>query len=262
MLKNLKVIFGISLFIASSLAFGAPKYGPDAIPMSGGAGADYLKRGTGPDFNHLIPFYVGEDTGSACSLATLVTLMNGIQSLNLTGKVNSDTKNFTVDSLRKNILEPRYIVQVSGDQKLSLEKGIPLALSIEEFRDVVDKAIAKAEITKKPAQVELVTLKSTQKERVAGEKEKFIENLIKNEASANDFMVLNFVQGVLTGDSEGFVGHISMVGAYDQKKKLVLILDTDRDYYGPYWSPVDKVFESMVHPKADRKAPGYLVVRL
>ena len=75
------------------------------------------------------------------------------------------------------------------------------------------------------------------------------------------FLILNYTQGILTGDPEGMVGHIAAIGGYDVKRKLVLILDPDRQWYEPYWSPEDKVFEALADSRSDA-APGYIYFKI
>ena len=73
-------------------------------------------------------------------------------------------------------------------------------------------------------------------------------------------MIISFVQGILTGDPEGGA-HVATIGAYDEKRKLVLLFDPDREWYGPYWSPESKVFDSILDPRSDYAAPGWIYVR-
>jgi hypothetical protein len=61
------------------------------------------------------------------------------------------------------------------------------------------------------------------------------ELLVQNEKSAKNFLIANFLPSEYTGDPEGTVGHLSPVAAYDAKQKRVLIFDSDRQYYEPYW---------------------------
>jgi hypothetical protein len=86
--------------------------------------------------------------------------------------------------------------------------------------------------------------------------------LVKNEKSADDFIVLSFVQGILTGDPEGMLAHVAPVGAYDEKKHLVLVMDPDRKWYGPYWSPEDKVFDSIADSRSDADHPSWIYVKI
>ena len=73
------------------------------------------------------------------------------------------------------------------------------------------------------------------------------------------FVVANFLQNELTGDPEGAVGHVAPVAAFDAKAGRVLVLDTDRDYYEPYWVSEAAFIRSMnTVDKASGKTRGLL----
>jgi hypothetical protein len=63
----------------------------------------------------------------------------------------------------------------------------------------------------------------------------------------------------LTGDPEGG-GHVAVIGAYNAENRQVLILDPDREWYEPYWSPLESVFQSIKNPKSDFSKPGWIHV--
>lgn len=87
------------------------------------------------------------------------------------------------------------------------------------------------------------------------------KNLLQNEKSASDFIIANFIQGAFTGDAE--IGHISPVGAYDKKRKRVLIMDVDREWYEPYWVSEDVFAEGMsTGDKSSGHNRGYLYIKL
>ena len=64
---------------------------------------------------------------------------------------------------------------------------------------------------------------------------------------------------ILTGDPEG-PAHVATVGAYDEKSRSVLVLDPDREWYEPYWTSVDALFEAIADPSSDsEKKAGWIV---
>ena len=77
--------------------------------------------------------------------------------------------------------------------------------------------------------------------------------LAANEASDRDLILTYFNQGVLTGDWDG--PHISPIGAYDESARQVLIMDVDREWYVPYWSPDAKLLEAMLRPAPAEHGP-------
>ena len=77
--------------------------------------------------------------------------------------------------------------------------------------------------------------------------------LAANESSKDDLILMYFNQGVLTGDWDG--PHISPIGAYDEGAHQALIMDVDREWYVPYWSPDDKLLAAMLRPAPAEHGP-------
>ncbi|MBI2981936.1 MAG: hypothetical protein HYY44_06555, partial [Deltaproteobacteria bacterium] len=109
----------------------------------------------------------------------------------------------------------------------------------------------------KTAQVEVVHVEDESPET----KKKLQRILNENEKSAKDFVIANFLQGVYTGDA--MAGHIAPVGAYDVKKRRVLIMDPDREWYEPYWVSEETFLAGMfTKDSKSGKSRGYIFVRL
>jgi len=65
---------------APSVAFeGKPKLGPEAVPIT--QQTEYLRTAPAPDYWKLSPFYVPQQTSSACSLASLAMALNALRGL-------------------------------------------------------------------------------------------------------------------------------------------------------------------------------------
>jgi len=59
------------------------------------------------------------------------------------------------------------------------------------------------------------------------------------------------------------VGHLSPVAGYDSKEKRVLIFDSDRQYYEPYWVSEEVFLKGMNTPdKGSDAFRGLLWIRL
>lgn len=74
------------------------------------------------------------------------------------------------------------------------------------------------------------------------------------------FVLVNFNQGRLVrrGANEG---HFSLVGAWDEARERVLVLDVGREQMRPYWVPLDGLVDAMQLPDDATGEPrGYLVV--
>jgi hypothetical protein len=104
--------------------------------------------------------------------------------------------------------------------------------------------------------VKNVDLKDKERSR-----KEFFAALEANEKSSDDFIFFSFMQGALTGDPEGGA-HVATVAGYDSKNKLVLVMDSDREWYEPYWAPRDVLFDSIADPKSDSKHPGWIQAKI
>jgi hypothetical protein len=107
-------------------------------------------------------------------------------------------------------------------------------------------------ITNKDADCEICNATSTL--------EDFRQHVITASTSeeAKKFIIVNFSRKFLgqTGD-----GHFSPVGGYHSEKDLVLILDTARFKYPPFWVPLTDLWESMQVPdKASGESRGFFIV--
>jgi hypothetical protein len=255
--KSMKLVLATLILLIASRGYSAPKYGPNATPLSlaGGMKDHYLKTHRAPDFWALIPYYVGQDNDSACSAAALTTLLNATRNaLELT----QEDELLTQRTLIEKYTDDRYKYNVCGDPALAVKHGIVrLGVSVDRLEEILRTALDKLKILSSKVIIkrEVIDYKNLEVS-----KEKFHEFLVRNEKSNDDFLLLNFTQGVLTGDGAGMIGHIAVVGAYDEKNKKVLILDPDRRWYEPYWSPEEKVFEAIADKKSDAK-PGYIYLK-
>lgn len=83
------------------------------------------------------------------------------------------------------------------------------------------------------------------------------QDLVENEKSDKNFILASFKQGAYTGDAD--VTHISVVGGYDAKRKRVLIMDTDREWYEPYWVSEETFVKGMALAGKDA---GYVKVKI
>lgn len=70
-------------------------------------------------------------------------------------------------------------------------------------------------------------------------------------------VVAGFDQGVLTGDIH--VGHLSPLGAYDDRAARVIVLDVDRQVLGPYWVNDTQLLEAMAASDPDDPSGNGLV---
>jgi len=78
-------------------------------------------------------------------------------------------------------------------------------------------------------------------------------------ASLNRFVIVNYLRRVL-GEEIG--GHISPLGAYDEKSDRFLILDVARYKYPPVWVKTADLFDAMntLDSDNDNKTRGYVLI--
>ncbi len=219
----------------------APKYGPEASRLY--SHHTYVQKNPAPDFWALIPHYVQQQTGSACSIASATMILNGIRAPeNLTSSIELFTQNSVLDR--------------TGNSKWKKAVGkMGGGTTLEELRGYLAEALEK------------LSLKDWQVEAIHADggpefARRVRELLTENERSDRSFIITNYLQNVLTGDPEGAVGHVAPIAAYDAKSEKVLVMDPDREYYEPYWVSEAAFIRSMnTVDKVSGKTRGLLWIR-
>jgi hypothetical protein len=221
------LITGASLiWAAAAQAFDDKlKFGPDAIPIE--RATAYLRTHTAPDYWAISPFYIPQETDSDCSVASIAILLNALRGV--------------PERADQSLVTPRALLSAVGSKRWKAEtawNGVGVTLA--EFKTAITLSLHKYNLDNyrievfRPADTSDASLSRLQ------------SILAENERSETDIALAYFNQGVLTGDWDG--PHISPIGAYDADSERVLIMDVDRRYYVPYWSPVTKFLQSMTKP--------------
>lgn len=216
-----------------------PKFGPDAVPIT--LDREYLRRAEAPDFWALMPYYVPQQTGSACSVASVAMMINALRGL-------------PAPSTERLVTQNRVLNEVDDDvwKAATTENGD--GVSFADFETYVRRSVAAFGLD---AEVEVFRPKDNSPETLA----ELRRILTENEKSSRDIILLAYDQGTLTGDAT--VGHIAPLGAYDAARHRVLVMDVDRLWYVPYWSSDEKLLEAMVKPdRSDPTGSGMIRVRL
>jgi hypothetical protein len=222
----LVVLSGVLFFAHHAGAQAAkPKFGPDAIPIE--QATSYLRTHRAPDYWALSPFYVPQDTDSACSAASIAMLLNALRGVPARNTIELVTQS----ALRAAVHDAQWSAETAQGGH-----GVTFA----EFLTAVAESLHAYGLEND----EIETYKPADASHASLAKLKRI--LAANERSSDDIALIYFDQGVLTGDWDG--PHISPIGAYDAVHGRVLIMDVDRRFYVPYWSPVRKVLDSMRKP--------------
>jgi len=200
------------------------KYGKNTVPLA--EDSAYFRGATKSDFWKLIPYYVPQHNDKACGVASSVMILNALFAAE---RNTADGKNVDVEEIQK--LAPAY-------KKNTGTKG--KGFMLDELGDTLTKLLESS-----PGAPYTVTVERFDGKDNKAELKRLEKILAANEKNPKDFIIINFLQSVLTGDPEGSVGHLAPIGAYDGKKKRVLVLDPDRKYYQPYWVPTVKVLDAM-----------------
>lgn len=234
---------GNSVFAADSAP--QPKFAPTTQRMA--LSHEHLQKSEAPDFWALIPYYVSQRDGSACSLASVTMVVNASR---VPLPLGAQDKLATQDEVIERVQHRGWRQGFFGGA--STRGGVTL----DQLGEIVPLALAAYGI--KGATVEVVHADNPQS---AALKEKLRAALIENERSARDFIIVNFDQKVFTNDET--VGHISPIAAYDAVKGQVLVMDPDRTWYEPYWVSEQALLDAMAtkDPSA-AKARGWVHVKL
>lgn len=230
------------LLLLPTLVFAGPKYGKNTTPLA--EDSSYFRGAIKTDFWKLIPYYVPQHNPKACGVASSIIVLNALFAPE---RNKSDSKNVDVEELLKLNSFFKKAVGTKG-------KGMML----DQLGDALTQVFEKETVATYTVTVERFNGKDSKAEL------KRLEKLLAaNEKNPKNFILANFLQGVLTGDREGMVGHISPIGAYDAKKKRVLILDTDRKFYQPYWVKADKFFDAIntTDPGSSKKRGLVVITR-
>jgi hypothetical protein len=227
----LVLVLGIGA--GSSAAFeGKPKLGPDAVPIL--ERNEYLRAAPAPDYWKLSAFYVPQFTSSACSVASVAMAVNFARGLPAEAE--------------KPIVTQTALLEAVGDEAWT-DKGAEGGdgVTFAEFVAVLEESLERYGIEDHAIEVIRPTDAS------AASLAEVRRALAANEASDGDLILMYFNQGVLTGDWDG--PHISPIGAYDGGAHQALILDVDREWYVPYWSPDEKLLDAMLRPAPAEHGP-------
>ena len=226
-MKPLFVLLFALLLGRGSVAFGQtqvaapvevrPKYGPTAIRLFDSR--EFIQQAAAPDYWALMPYYVGQPNDASCSLASITMVINAMRAHQ---KLRADQPLATHAEVIQ-YLKPHPWVDKVRDH------GDGLTLDeLQELTQRVTDAFQLGEV-----QVRVIRLPEDDGEALS----QLRALLTANETSDRDFLIANFLQSILTGDPEGAVGHMAPIGAYDARSQRVLIMDPDRTWYEPYWSP-------------------------
>ena len=85
------------------------RFGPNAIPIQQTTG--YLRTHRAPDYWAISPFYIPQDTDSACSAASIAILLNALRGL----PARADVDLVTQAGLRTQLGDARWTAETGQD---------------------------------------------------------------------------------------------------------------------------------------------------
>lgn len=226
------------LAAAAAVSAAGPKYGPADKPYAVPLSRDhaYVQTHAAPDFWALMPFYAGQATPYSCSAASVTMLLNAALRAGRTlgdGDGNFDEK-ATLRSARLKDWSARM-------SKRGAPKGRPPAhgLTLRLLGEAVTRALERNGV--KGSTVAAVQVSDAGPTLLA----ELRGVLSESEKSPRDFVLVHFCQDVLTDAPVGPYPHIAPVGAYDEERHRVLIMDPDREWYEPYWVDDARLLDAM-----------------
>ncbi len=231
-----------------------PKYGPEgapkAIPLA--QSNEYFRdsRHPAPAFWSLISFYIPQTKGGSCGSATLAMVLNAARARQTKSAsesvITEETLWQRVDSTlwKSKLNEGRY----RGQYGLDLNQMGKLARAAFQIFGFQKVAVQVIHIDKSSTQNSIQLVKD-------------LKSL-----SQTVFILANFNQKIFTDDAD--VGHFAPVGAYDEERRRILILDPDRGagelkgYYEPYWVSLEDFEKGMAtQDSSNAQNRGYILVR-
>jgi hypothetical protein len=204
----------------------------------------YLRQAPAPAYWALAPYYVGQYTECACSLASAVMVVNAARADRARG---AGSRLITQQALLDAVGSDDWRDEVGHDDG----QGVGLA-HLATLLGAGLKAVGAP-----AAEIQTVPLRQGTEADLAA----FRRVLRDGEAGPGRFIIANYYMATVIGD--GDYGHFSPVGAYDAARDRVLILDVYRVELEPYWVPVERLFAGMATvSRADGEPRGYLAIRL
>jgi hypothetical protein len=213
------------------------RYGKYATPLA--KDNSYLQRADSRSpYFHLSRSFQGQKTESSCSLASTTTIINAIQlSFGRPAKYTEEALLKMADSVNwSKAVSP----QGSGLMLKDTHQEIDHLLKVLKFNN---------------------SYELTSAHMLGQEEEALFRQALHDMNQGKGFIIMNYDQGFLLSQRQSY-GHYSPVGAFDEQTDRILILDTDAEFYGPYWVSVDMAIKSMRTMDTDaKKFRGFLMLQ-
>ena len=231
--------------VAASAGEFSPKYAPEDKPLATPLKRKpaHIRSAPAPDFWALIPYYEGMRGPHSASAASAAMVLNALR---------QDTRYSSADELIGEESLLKATAALGWADRLAGTK--PAGVALREFGAFFEASLSTYGVS---ASVRTVPVAGADTASVAAVR----KLLADGELSDGDFMIALYMQSVFTGDPEGAVGVYAPVGAFDPARDAVLILETDRKYYEPYWVSLSTFVDALSSLRdVDGKPAGGLVL--
>jgi hypothetical protein len=237
-----KIVVSLLLLCApvANAADTKPKYGPEATRIT--LEHQYFRNHEAPDYWVISPYYVPQQDGRSCSLASVTMIVNAARAF----------QNLTADD---ELAVQSEVLKKTNNTDWQRDLGpVGKGVTLDELGRFTEAALRAYGIT--PTEIDTIHADNSKEFH-----QKLHQLLIRNEKSNRNFIIANFLQGVYTGDAS--VGHIAPVGAYDAQRHRVLIMDPDRVWYEPYWVSEETFLKGMnTQDDTTKKTRGLVWIQL
>jgi hypothetical protein len=228
-----------------------PHSGPESAQKSSPLGPDDpgLKTASARKTEALLASRVVQFNSYSCSAAAVATVVNAIR------RISSPPGLFRALSQQEVLrrVDCHHWRERVSDQGYRGSHGMPLL----EFGEAVQAALSACRIF--AARVQTVEIRPEMGDLEV--RKKRLQRVLRAlTEEPGDFLIAHFTQGEYFGDWYG--GHISPVGAYDNRSERVLVLDVDPECPTPYWVSLDRFFEGLLGRSKVIGRPGGGYVRI
>ena len=204
----------------------------------------HFRQSPAPAYWSLAPFYVGQFTESACSVASSAMVINAIRAaLNRGSAIRPATQQAVLDAVD------------SLAWRAGVERDDGHGATLRQLASFLDAGVGA--LAASPVSITVVALSVPSADAMHS-----LRSWLRAcEANRGVWIIANYYMESVIG--AGDYGHFSPVGAYDAVRERVLLLDVYRHELEPYWVPTERLFAGMSTPsKTDGEPRGYLVLQL
>ncbi|MDP3543599.1 MAG: phytochelatin synthase family protein [Elusimicrobiota bacterium] len=237
------------LALAGNAAAGefSPKYAPEEKPLAVALkrAPAHIRSAPAPDFWALMPYYEGMRGPHSASAASAAMVLNALRQ---GFRYSSADELITEEALLRATAERGWADRLAGEK--------PAGVDLAAFGALFESSLSTYGVS---ASVRTIPVAGSDAAAVASVR----RILADNERFDGDFLIALYKQSVFTGDPEGAVGVYAPVGAFDAARDAVLIFETDRKWYEPYWVSLDTFVQALasLRDAEGRPAGGLTEIR-